>query len=97
MPMKHTLNHSDIGKTTVEVVAASVNGPPKKYIQTWRTTSNAIEGTAARFNLPLLCLDEIREANDREVGRIVMMLANGQGKKRMTESIKQEAVDGQER
>jgi len=79
---------SSIGKTTVLVLSASVNGLPKKYMQPWRTTSNAIEGTAARFNLSLLCLDEIREANDREVGLIVMMLANGKGKGRMTDTAK---------
>ena len=84
----NVFGESSIGKTTVLIVSASVNGPPEKYIQTWRSTSNAIEGTAANFNHSLLCLDEIREANDREVVLIVMMLANGQGKGRMSDTAK---------
>lgn len=78
--------NSSIGKTTGLSVACSVSGPPASYMQSWRNTGSAIEGTAAKHNHRLLCLDEIREASEREIGQTVMMLANGAGKGRMRDT-----------
>lgn len=82
----HIFGSSSLGKTTALRVASSINGLPASRMQTWRNTGNAIEGTAAKHNHALLCLDEIREANEREIGLIVMMLANGNGKGRMKDN-----------
>lgn len=82
----HLFGSSSLGKTTALRVASSINGLPASRMQTWRNTGNAIEGTAAKHNHALLCLDEIREAAEKEIGLIVMMLANGSGKGRMKDT-----------
>ncbi len=48
------------GKSTVLRVASSVWGG-FDYLQSWRATSNGLEGIAAAHNDSLLCLDEIGE------------------------------------
>jgi putative DNA primase/helicase len=50
---------SSIGKTTVLHVAASLWGSSRKFIQQWRTTSNALEAVAESHNDSLLILDEL--------------------------------------
>jgi putative DNA primase/helicase len=82
----HLFGSSSLGKTTALRVASSINGLPASYMQTWRSTGNALEGTAAKHNHALLCLDEIREALEKEIGLIVMMLAGGSGKGRMKDN-----------
>lgn len=82
----HLFGASSLGKTTALRVASSLNGLPASTMQTWRNTGNAIEGTAAKHHHRLLCLDEIREAIEKEIGLIVMMLANGSGKGRMKDT-----------
>ena len=70
---------SSIGKTTALRVAASVYGP-KNYVQQWRATSNGLEGVAAAHNDMLLVLDEMGQANPKEIGNTVYCLGNGSGK-----------------
>jgi uncharacterized protein (DUF927 family) len=82
----HYYGNSSTGKTTALAVGASIFGPPAAYISTWRNTGNATEGTAAKHNHGLLCMDEIREAVEKEIGSIVMMLGNGSGKGRMKDT-----------
>ncbi|MHB8912747.1 MAG: DUF927 domain-containing protein [Lysobacter sp.] len=82
----HLFGSSSLGKTTALRVASSLNGLPASNMQTWRNTGNAIEGTAAKHNHRLLSLDEIREAAEKEIGLIVMMLSNGSGKGRMKDT-----------
>jgi uncharacterized protein (DUF927 family) len=77
----HLIGATSQGKTTVLSVAASVVGI--KDIPHWRTTTNGLESTATAFNHLLLPLDEIGQADPRDVGNIAYMLANGQGKARM--------------
>lgn len=67
------------------MVAASVVGIKK--IPQWNTTANGLEATATAHNNMLLPLDEIGEANEKEVGKMAYMLANGQGKTRMTKQL----------
>jgi putative DNA primase/helicase len=45
-----------------------------------------MEAQAALHNDALLCLDEIREVDEREVGEIVYYLCNGRGKSRMAKN-----------
>src|ERR1035438_314770 len=58
----------------------------KPYVQSWRTTANALEATAAKFNDSLLILDEISQSSPKEIDTTFYMLANEHGKNRMTAS-----------
>jgi len=77
----HWVGDSSIGKTTALIVGASVWGGDD-FRRTWRATSNGLEGVAALLSDTCLCLDEINEADSREVGAIVYSLGNGVGKTR---------------
>jgi len=80
----HLEGGSRTGKTTAAVVAASVWGSPTAGAQlhSWRGTANGLEGTAAGTTDTLLILDEMGQANAREVADVVYMLANESGKQR---------------
>ena len=79
----HLLGDSSSGKTTSLCLAASVcGGGDHGYIQSWRSTDNAVEGIALNHNDCLLCLDEINLATCKTVNESAYMLANGQGKAR---------------
>ncbi|WP_201581115.1 DUF927 domain-containing protein [Psychrobacter glacincola] len=80
----HLLGSSSMGKSLSLKLAASVWGKPDKYVKTWRSTDNALEGTASEYNDSFLPLDEISECDPKIVGKTVYMLANGQGKGRST-------------
>jgi putative DNA primase/helicase len=77
---------SSQGKTTVIDVAASAWGPPSKvpdsFVRQWRSTANALETTAAMHSHALLPMDEMGQADPREVGETAYMIANGVGKER---------------
>lgn len=81
----HFYGASSKGKTTALAVGASVWGCPALggFVRTWRSTGNAIEATAAAHSDTALFLDEMREADPREIVQSVLMLGNGQGKQRM--------------
>lgn len=82
----HWVGDSSTGKTTALHVGASVWGGTT-FVRTWRATANGLEGAAAALNDTLLCLDEISEADPRQVGEIVYSLANGIGKSRASRTI----------
>jgi len=77
----HWVGDSSTGKSTAIEVAATIWGPPE-FIRSWSATANGLEGVAATRNDTCLILDEINEAFPHEVGKIVYMLMNGQGKQR---------------
>ncbi|CAL1241925.1 DUF927 domain-containing protein [Candidatus Methylocalor cossyra] len=79
----HFVGDSSTGKTTALHVAASVWGGDT-FRRTWRATANGLEGAAAALSDTCLCLDEIGEADPRDVGAIVYSLGNGTGKSRAT-------------
>lgn len=81
----HIVGTTSVGKTTILKVASSVVGI--KDIPHWRTTTNGLESIACAHNHMLLPLDEISQADPKEVGSIAYMLANGQGKVRMTKTL----------
>lgn len=85
----HFYGASSSGKTTLLIAGASVLGPQQSILRTWRSTSNALEIVAASLNDSTLFLDEIGQVKADEVGEIVYMLANGQGKGRMTRTAQQ--------
>ncbi|WP_304526391.1 DUF927 domain-containing protein [Halomonas sp. I5-271120] len=79
----HLVGDSSNGKTTALEVAASSWGSPE-FKRTWRATGNGLEGIAAALSDTALVLDEIGEADGREVGATVYALGNGTGKARAT-------------
>ncbi|RYH06101.1 DUF927 domain-containing protein [Tropicimonas sp. IMCC6043] len=79
----HLRGASSRGKSTILRAAVSVWGSPR-FLQSWRATSNGLEGTAAACNGSLIALDEMGEISAREAGATAYMLANGQGKARAT-------------
>lgn len=82
----HILGSSSMGKSLSLKLAASVWGNPDSYTKTWRSTDNALEGTASEHNDSFLPLDEISECDPKIIGKAAYMLANGQGKGRSTTS-----------
>lgn len=78
----HLRGKSSSGKSTALRAAASVWGPPDRYIRHWRATTNGLEGLAALHNDNMLVVDEISQCDPREVGEAAYLLANGQGKAR---------------
>jgi putative DNA primase/helicase len=80
----HILGSSSMGKSLSLKTAASVWGKPDSYTKTWRSTDNALEGTASEYNDSFLPLDEISECDPKIIGKSSYMLANGQGKGRST-------------
>jgi uncharacterized protein (DUF927 family) len=81
----HLVGPTSSGKTTILSVSGSVLG--LKEIPHWRTTTNGLESTATASNHLCLPLDEIGQADPKDVGAIAYMLANGQGKARMKKDL----------
>jgi uncharacterized protein (DUF927 family) len=82
----HFYGRSKAGKTLAMRMGISVWGPPKKagLLKDWRSTANALEGAAEECNDGFLTLDEIHQADAREVVGAVYQLANESGKQRLT-------------
>ena len=81
----HFEGKSSSGKTTALFPACSVWGHPDHVINSWRATANGIEAKAVLHNDMVYALDEMSQVTPLEVGQVVYMLANGQGKVRSTQ------------
>jgi len=87
----HVFGRARAGKTTALAVAASVWGGPSTasasgFVRQWRATANAVEGICAAHSDTLLPIDELSQADAREVGDIAYLIANGRGKARADRS-----------
>ncbi len=88
----HIYGLSTGGKTTALQVSASVWGngsdpqlePENAFCQTWRATSNGLEGIADAHNDCVLCLDEIGKYEGDNFGGLIYDILGGKGKTRMT-------------
>jgi len=94
----HFFGESTVGKTTSMLAAASIWGQPKPgaMIGTWRTTDNRLEISAQNMSGACLIQDELKEfgtsQRDKEsLRKVIMMIANGKGKGRMTSDIEERA------
>lgn len=76
---------SSEGKSVALGVAGSVWGG-YLTVQTWYKTANALDKVAFMHNDALLCLDELKQAPEKEVGSIIYMISNGIGKTRSAAS-----------
>jgi putative DNA primase/helicase len=81
----HLYEKSSEGKTTSLRMAASVwgSGADGGYVRTWRPTANGLEGALAGANDTCLVLDEVGQADGRELGQALYMATGGVGKQRM--------------
>lgn len=79
----HLRGNSSIGKSVCLFLGSSVWGS-NGLIRTWNMTVNGLEGVATMHNDVLLPLDEMGQANGKDVGDAAYMLGNGQGKGRAT-------------
>jgi putative DNA primase/helicase len=78
----HMIGKSSSGKSILLSASASVWSSPKTFVRNWRSTSNGLEGIAAKSNDHFLILDELSQCSPKEAGAAAYMLANGQGKTR---------------
>lgn len=80
----HFRGGSSTGKSTALAVAGSVwgGGGMRGYVQSWRTTDNALEALAAMHKDACLCLDELSQVESKAAGAAAYMLGNGVGKAR---------------
>ncbi|OPX56607.1 hypothetical protein BTE48_03625 [Oceanospirillum multiglobuliferum] len=77
----HLVGDSSKGKSVALYVAASVWGAPN-FRRGWATTGNGVEALAASLNDSCLILDELALSDPNDVGNMVYLLANGNGKQR---------------
>lgn len=85
----HLQGPSSIGKTSGARLGGSLIGPvyndgDGSVLQTWNATRVAVELTARRMNSATLFLDEIKESDGKTVGKVVHVLADGQGRAKAT-------------
>lgn len=73
---------STTGKTTAQNWALSVWGKPKDLRHNWHGTKVGFELTAAAHSDAVLMLDEIGQADPREVGDLIYMIFNESGRMR---------------
>lgn len=80
----HLRGGSSSGKTTLAHLAGSVWGGagPLGFAQSWRATSNALEGVAVAHSNTLLLLDELALVSSDEAGPAAYQLASGSAKNR---------------
>lgn len=85
----HFRGASSTGKTTVLIVGGSVcgGGGQAGFVQPWRATINGLEGVAEAHNDGTLFLDELAQVGAAEAADTAYLLANGQGKTRMTRTM----------
>jgi uncharacterized protein (DUF927 family) len=81
----HLFGTSSEGKTTCLRVGASLwgSGADGAYMRLWRATSNGLEAHLAGANDTFLPLDEIGQADGRDLGQGLYMATAGVGKQRM--------------
>jgi putative DNA primase/helicase len=77
----HNDGDSSMGKSALLEAAASSWGG-HKFIRSWNSTANGMEGAASLSNDCCIPLDEIGECEARDIGRIVYALGNGVGRQR---------------
>jgi putative DNA primase/helicase len=85
----HFHGASSTGKSTALAVGGSVcgGGGPAGFVQSWRATVNGLEAIAEAHNHGTLFLDELAQVDPREAAEAAYLIANGQGKGRMTREL----------
>src|SRR6266542_4093186 len=79
--------YSSLGKPTALQVAASVDGDGSEkggFVEGWKATANGLESVCERHNDSILPLDELAQCDPHVAAEAAYLIANGQGKGRMT-------------
>lgn len=81
----HFYGRSKAGKTLATKLGVSVWGPTNEpcLLRSWRSTSNGLESAAEECNDALLVLDEVQQAEPKDVVSSIYLLANERGKQRL--------------
>jgi uncharacterized protein (DUF927 family) len=81
----HFFGRSSEGKTTCVRAASSVwgSGADGGFMRSWRATANGLEGNLAAACDTLLPLDEVGQAEGKEIGAALYMATAGIGKQRL--------------
>lgn len=84
----HFFGRSKNGKTLAARMGISALGPANAagLLRSWRTTANALESAAEESNDSLLSLDEVHQADPKEVVGAIYQFANETGKSRLTQN-----------
>lgn len=69
------------GKTILLSAAASAWGNPA-MMKPWNSTGNGMEATCTDTSETILCADELTAAKPEEIGRVIYLIANGNGRLR---------------
>ena len=76
----HLFGDSRNGKSTAARIALSIWGNPAALMQTWTGTAHGFTNLANARNGGLLVLDEIGQANARQVSQTAYSVINGVSK-----------------
>ncbi|WP_332700984.1 TOPRIM and DUF927 domain-containing protein [Devosia sp.] len=78
----HLRGLSSVGKTTALRVAASVYGPSRDHVRSWRSTDSGLETMAVQHHHRALVLDELAQISADAAAQAAYILANGAGRQR---------------
>lgn len=78
----HFWRSTTAGKTTIARMMSSVWGG-EGYMKKWRGTDNAMDNLGEAHNDCVLVMDDMAQADERVIGKVIYMLADRTGKNRM--------------
>lgn len=88
----HLVGDSSLGKSSAlralcSVFASAASDGESGEMASWRATDNGLEAFChSHTDLPMIC-DEIGQADGRNIGKVLYMIGNESGKRRMTKGL----------
>ena len=88
----HLVGDSSLGKSSAlralcSVFASAASDGESGEMASWRATDNGLEAFCqSHTDLPMIC-DEIGQADGKNIGKVLYMIGNESGKRRMTKSL----------
>lgn len=93
----HLVGDSSLGKSSAlralcSVFASAASDGESGEMASWRATDNGLEAFCqSHTDLPMIC-DEIGQADGRNIGKVLYMIGNESGKRRMTKGLQNKAA-----
>ncbi|HIU73014.1 MAG TPA: DUF927 domain-containing protein [Candidatus Aphodousia faecipullorum] len=93
----HLVGDSSLGKSSAlralcSVFASAASDGESGEMASWRATDNGLEAFCqSHSDLPMIC-DEIGQADGRNIGKVLYMIGNESGKRRMTKGLQNKAA-----
>ena len=93
----HLVGNSSLGKSSAlralcSVFASAASDGESCEMASWRATDNGLEAFCqSHTDLPLIC-DEIGQADGRNISKVLYMIGNESGKRRMTKGLQNKAA-----